>query len=1372
MYVVFELYYRKLGGDRVLDFLQINTKVIKNQMYVEPDFLVINSTDLMRRGGDFYAIWDEENGVWSTDEFRAITMIDNEILKVKNKMDQTTGVQHKALLLKNASSGMIDRWHRYCQRQLRDNYHPLDEKLIFSNDPVDKLNYASKRLEYPLAKCDTPAWDTLLSTLYSRAERRKIEWTIGAIVTGDSQWIQKFVVFYGSAGTGKSTVMNIIQQLFEGYWSSFDSKRLTSDKDFALEAFKNNPVVAIQHDGDLSRIEDNTKLNSLVSHETMSVNEKNKSIYDKHFKTFIIMGTNRPVKITDGKSGILRRLIDIHPTGNRLPGKEYRKLTKQVKYELGGIAWKCKNVYLRAPDLYDDYVPTGMLGATNDFYNFIEDTSVMFMKNDGVTLKQAWELYKAYADEARVPYPMPRRIVKEELKNYFKEFHKDYILPDGTRVFSYYHKFRKDKLEDYQEKEEESAYNDDWIIFKEQASIFDDECKDCPAQYATQEGVPKKSWDGNSTKLSDIDTRELHYVRVPENHIVIDFDIPDEKGNKSLEKNLQEANKWPATYTEVSKSGQGVHLHYIYTGDINKLNRVYADHIEIKVFTGKSSLRRKLTLCNNLPIATISSGLPLRKEKKKVVDFDHVKDEQHIRNLIKGNLRKEYLPATKPSIDFINKILEDAYDSGVKYDVSDMMNLVSAFAASSTNNAPYCLKLVSKMKFKCKEELNELNIVNEESKLVIFDTEVFPNLFLVVAKIHGEGNPFITLINPKPYEIESLLKNKLVGFNCRKYDNHMLHAALMGYDPEQIYNLSRSIIYDHTGFFGVAYNYSYTDVYDFSSKKQSLKKWEIELDIHHQESGIPWDKPISDDEVEKIIEYCKNDVIATEKVFDHLKGDFQAREILSKLGKKTVNDTTNQLTTNFIVGEEKHPKLVYTDLATGEQVCDDPSVELLPKEKNAFPGYERVYSEKDKKWHNMYRGDDLGSGGWIISWPGIYGNVALLDVRSLHPHSAKAMNYFGKYTERFVRILDARIAIKDGNLEKARKLLPEAEEYLHDESTSKALAKALKIAINSVYGLTSAKFDNPFRDPRNVNNIIALRGALFMRMLQDEVKKRGFDIVAIKTDSIKIADATIEIIDFCMNFARQYGYEFEHECTYDRICQINDADYIAKYKDAEWCQQHYGYVPGENKGHENQWTATGKQFAESYVFKTLFTHEDIQFKDLCQTFSVQKGALYLDMNEELPDVTELEKQKQKLTKRWKDSMPLPEVMDEMVYLDSKITEGHNFIFVGRIGQFCPIKPGCGGGVLYRVNEGKNNAAAGTTGYRWKESEVVRSLKLEDDIDKSYFDTMANKMADEISKYGNFEWFVSDDPYIDVDYDAEGRPIYLDLNRAPIDYKGF
>ena len=902
----------------MIDFLMISTRSKKNGVIeIYPKFIIKKSSDLMIRGGDFYAIWMEERGLWSTDEQDALQLIDKELDAYANENKEKFDAHVKVLHMWDAESGMIDSWHKYCQKQMRDNFHTLDDKLIFSNTDTTKEDYASKRLTYPLEDGDYSAWDKLIGTLYSPDERHKIEWSIGSIVSGESKNIQKFMVFYGSAGTGKSTILNIVQQLFEGYYSVFDARALgSSSNSFALEAFKTNPLVAIQHDGDLSRIEDNTRLNSLVSHELMTVNEKFKAAYSNRFNCFLYMGTNKPVKITDAKSGLIRRLIDVSPTGNKLSPAEYKSIMNRVSFELGAIAKHCLDIFMANPGAYDDYVPISMMGASNDFYNFVLDSYMIFKKENGVTLKCAWEMYKTHCEEARVPYPLSKRIFKEELKNYFKDYKERYRLEDDTRVRSYYIGFREDRFEEEEQTPIIKVEEKPKLIFEYTESIFDEVCENCFAQYTTDKGTPIKKWDNVSTTLKDIDTTQLHYVKVPENHIVIDFDIPDDSGEKSLERNLEEAAKWPPTYGELSKSGKGVHLHYIYTGDPTKLSSVYSDHIEIKVYSGKSSLRRMLTKCNDLPIANISSGLPLKGEDK-VVNFDAIKTEKGLRTLIKRNLKKEIHPGTKPSIDFIHKILEDAYNTDLCYDVSDMKSAVLSFAASSSHQAPYCIKLVKQMKFQSKEPANSAQ--DKEGKMIFYDVEVFPNLFLVNWKFEGEDQKVVRMINPKPAQIEELMRFRLVGFNCRRYDNHIMYARMMGYSNEELYKLSQKIITEGKGFFGEAYNLSYTDVYDFAAKKQSLKKWEIELGIHHQELGLPWDQPVPEERWIEVAEYCDNDVIATEAVFNKLKGDFTARKILAELAGMTVNDTTNSLTTRIIFGKERHPQLVYTDLATGEQ---------------------------------------------------------------------------------------------------------------------------------------------------------------------------------------------------------------------------------------------------------------------------------------------------------------------------------------------------------------------------------------------------------------------------------------------------------------------
>lgn len=1319
----------------MIDFLTISTRPGKRGcVEVYPKFIISKkSSDLMIRGGDFYAVWVEDRGLWSTDEDDVIQLIDRELDRYaaenKDMIDGHIRVMH----MRDSESGMIDSWHKYCQKQMRDNFAMLDEKLIFSNSPTNKKDYASKRLSYPLEPGECPAYNKLISTLYSEEERHKLEWAIGAIVTGDSKHIQKFLVLYGGPGTGKSTILNIVQDLFEGYYSVFDAKALGSASNaFALEAFKHNPLVAIQHDGDLSKIEDNTRLNSLVSHEEMTINEKFKSQYVNRFKCFLFLGTNKPVKITDSKSGLMRRLIDVTPTGNKIPVREYKALVKQISFELGAIAHHCKEVYLSDPGKYDDYMPLSMMGASNDFYNYMIDSYHIFLKEDGTTLKAAWEMYKNYCEDAKVPYMLSQRSFKEELKTYFWEYDDRFNLEDGSRVRSYYSGFRTDKFGMPNRKKEESKPK--LIQFEAQESIFDKECASYPAQYASKKETPLKKWEEVNSKLFQLDTHKLHYVKVPENHIVIDFDIPGSDGEKCFEKNLEEASKWPATYAELSKSGKGVHLHYLYTGDPEKLSRVYDDHIEVKVFTGLSSLRRKLTKCNNLPIASISSGLPLKGEDK-LVNFDAIKSEKGLRTLIKRNLNKEIHASTRCSVDFIHKILDDAYEQGLRYDVSDMFDDVLAFAMQSTNQADHCIKMVDKMKFKSEDP--SIAEKDKDALLVFYDVEVFPNLFLVNWKAEGEGSPVVRMINPSPTDIEEIMRFNLIGFNCRRYDNHILYGRLMGYTNEQLYDLSQRIISgDRNAFFSEAYNVSYTDVYDFSTKKQSLKKWEIELGIHHQELGLPWDQPVPENMWTKVAEYCDNDVIATEAVFHHLKSDWTARQILADVAGLTVNDTTNSLTTRIIFGSNRRPQgqFNYRDMGDVTQIAGrhtitsdavifdhfgDEFTVFDEQGRPIFPGY------KYEAGKSTYRGVEVGEGGYVYAEPGMYGNVALLDVASMHPASIIAEQLFGpEFTKRFQEIRDTRVAIKHKDFDTARKMLNGAlAKYLDDEAAAADLDQALKIPINSVYGLTAAAFDNPFRDIRNRDNIVAKRGALFMINLRNEVQKRGFTVAHVKTDSIKIPDATPEIIDFVSDYGKQYGYTFEHEATYDRMCLVNDAVYIAKYTTVEHCCELYGeqYVMKDgdtckkNKKKSGQWTATGKQFAVPYVYKKLFTGEDIVFEDMCETMSVST-SLHLDMNENLPK-------------------------DE-----------HNYQFVGRVGSFCPIKPGCGGGELMREGKDKEgnikyDAATGSKGYRWLEAEMVKVLEKQNDIDRSYYDKQVDAAVEAISTYGDVEWFISDDPYI-------------------------
>lgn len=1306
----------------MLDFIKFVTKYKNGVNEFYPSFKVIKSKDLMIRGNSFYAIWDEDNNKWTTDEFEAIALVDKYTMLESEK--QTSNVVPQ--LLVHSDNGMIDKWHKFCKQQAIDNYVALDETLIFSNMKTDRKSYSSKGLPYPLEKGDYSAWDRLLSVLYSEEERHKIEWAIGSIVSGDSKKIQKFLVFYGSAGTGKSTILNIVQQLFAGYYSVFDAKSLgSSNNSFALEAFKSNPLVAIQHDGDLSKIEDNTKLNSLVSHELMTINEKFKSQYTNSFKAFLMMGTNKPVKITDAKSGLIRRLIDVTPTGNKLSPKEYNDIMNAIPFQLSGIAWHCLEVYEADKHYYDSYIPTEMLGASNDFYNFISDNYVILSKCKDVSLSQGWKLYSEYCEDAKIPYPLTKRAFRDEFKNYFSDFKDRHTLPDGTRARSYYVGFLEDKFSCAETKEVTVAELpiDNFLNMTSDVSIFDTLRSECPAQLTNEEGHPQYKWDNVKTKLSDIDTKQLHFVRIPENHIVIDFDIPDENGGKSLEKNMEAASKWPKTYAELSKSGKGIHLHYIYSGDPDKLSRLYDDHIEVKVFTGKSSLRRKLTKCNDLEIATISSGLPLREERRKMVGETVIKNDKILRTMILRNLKKEYHDSTKSSIDFINKLLNDAYDGGISYDVSDLRPSIMSFAMNSTNQANNCLKIVNQMKFKSEKEAEFVD--SDRDAIVFYDVEVFPNLFLVNWKFQGEGKTVRRMINPSPSAIEELTQFRLVGFNNRRYDNHILYARMLGYSNEQLFELSQRIVNGSpNALFTSAYNLSYTDVYDFASapNKKSLKKWEIELGLVHHELGLPWDQPVPEEKWLQVAEYCDDDVLATEAVFNHLMADWDTRIILADIAGKSVNDSTNSLATAIVFGNNKKPQneFNYRDLSKKEIYYSQESLDYIYKHTSIEPNFVAWNGEVGKlpffpgytheNGKSIYRGCEVGEGGYVETIPGIHENVALLDVASMHPHSTISECLFGpRYTNNYHDLVRGRIAIKHKDFDTGRKILHGkfAKYIVDDKKKLKTLSTALKTPINSSYGLTAASFENPFRDNRNVDNIVAKRGALFMVDLKYAVEEKGFTVAHIKTDSIKIPNATKEIIDFVMDFGKKYGYEFEHEATYEKLFLKDKAVYIAKQLDPDKCMELYGYVPDNNKDKGVCWTATGTQFAVPYVFKTLFSKESIEIEDMREVKESKKGAIFLNFNESGED---------------------------------------NYKFVGKVGEFTPVKEGFNGGLCVRENVDKDgnlkyDSIQGTKGYRWVISDTISSNDI-NIIDRSYYDCMVNDALDVISKYCDPQWFIS------------------------------
>jgi hypothetical protein len=1237
------------------------------KLEISPNFVTTRSKDLMVRGGAFYAVWNPETALWSTDEYDLRELVDRDLYSEAARTEER---QERPIVVKDLKNFTTGQWTRYKMftNRLPDSHEQLDARVVFSNTETRKEDYISRRLPYPLEPGETPAFDSLFGRLYDDEQLTKLMWAIGSIVAGDSKRIQKFYVLFGLPGTGKSTSLNLIEKLFEGYTQAFEAAKLTSStNNFAASVFKNNPLVAIDHEGDLSRVKVNSILTSVVSHDRLTIDVKYHHPFSLRLNTSLFIATNKPVMITDKGSGLIRRLIDIRPTGKTVSARDYDSLVGQMDFELGAIAQKCLNLYTQlGKDYYKRYVPVDMLFRTNVFFNFVEEHYLDFVREDWITLKRAWELYKNFCEEAGISYRMPKYAFRDEMKLYWNEFHRVTRI-DGKQIRSVFIGFNKETLEGEQEVQDKNPVSYDWLSVSEQSSIFDKFCENQPAQLASMVGLPRMSWDNVKTKLSDIDTTQLHYVLPPEKLITIDFDLKDGAGEKSLALNLEAARAFPPTYVETSKSGKGLHLHYLYDGDPTVLSRIYEPGIEILRPVGKFSIRRLLSDCNNHKISTISSGLPLKPKKgDSMASRKTIANERALRIYVLRNLHKEIHTNTKPSIDFIDKLLSDAYHQGLRYDITDFKEHVLNFAANSTNNAPYCLEVAMAMKYKSDHDDEGDGDIEEpkDTRLVFFDVEVFPNLFLVNWKFQGAPE-IIRMINPGPAEIEKLLEFPLVGFNNRRYDNHMLYAAYIGYGTEEIYELSRRIIVakDRTALFREAYGISHADVYDYTTVKQNLKRWEVELGIPYNELDIDWDKPLPEDMFEIVAEYCDDDVRATEAVHEERIDDYHAREILADLSGLRVNSTTMAHTSKIIFGADRRYKdqFKYPDLA------------------EEFPGYSFDIT-KPKKERTLYRGEKPGEGGYVWARPGMYRNVLYMDIASMHPTSLEIMDLFGEHTSKYADLKTARILIKQGKLDEAGKMFNgRLAKHLKD-SDPKALSYALKIALNIVYGFTSAGWDNAFKDNRNVDNVVAKRGALFMVDLKHALLERGTNVIHFKTDSVKIADYDKSDITFIKEFGKKYGYTFEVEGIYDRLVLINDAVLV-------------GLMDGK-------WEAVGARFAQPYVYKSLFTKEPLRFEDYVETRAVKVGKMYLEQ------------------------------------------DNGDMHFVGRIGQFCPMTKG--GGVLYRVtDDGKKYAVTATTGYKWQQADIVKTLKLEDDIDISYFEVAVEKSLEKIANFGDPSIFIGD-----------------------------
>ena len=173
---------------------------------------------------------------------------------------------------------------------------------------------------------------------------------------------------------------------------------------------------------------------------------------------------------------------------------------------------------------------------------------------------------------------------------------------------------------------------------------------------------------------------------------------------------------------------------------------------------------------------------------------------------------------------------------------------------------------------------------------VVFDWEVFPHWNCVVYKRHGIDEHFVITSDDPDYrqklrEMSSL--GYLAGFNIKGYDMQMTDFAIAGYTPEELYAHNLNIVEsEDRSWKSLSFwrKFEFTDLFDDLKTMGSLKQFESNTGLPIHESSVPFGKEdLTAQDKKEIIDYCIDDVYATDSLLDARMGYLSAKATCSKL---------------------------------------------------------------------------------------------------------------------------------------------------------------------------------------------------------------------------------------------------------------------------------------------------------------------------------------------------------------------------------------------------------------------------------------------------------------------------------------------------------
>ncbi len=396
------------------------------------------------------------------------------------------------------------------------------------------------------------------------------------------------------------------------------------------------------------------------------------------------------------------------------------------------------------------------------------------------------------------------------------------------------------------------------------------------------------------------------------------------------------------------------------------------------------------------------------------------------------------------------------------------------------------------------------------------------------------------------------------GYNNKHYDNHILKAICCGAPPELVKQINDFIIVEERPgweHWFIRRNKFWFDSFDLMDDTQvgtSLKSIEAHMGWNIEETQVDFnlDRPLTPEEIESTIFYCKWDVRATAKLLTLRKGYLQAK--LNVARTKGIPDTkalymTNaRLTAAFL---DAVPREWYDEREYHYPENLDQS--LIPAEVIRF--FDRLHdtSIPSKELFSSKLVIDVDGAEAVIGFGGIHHArpnysesrnprnrriIRNFDVASLYP----SLMVYNGYTSRNIPSADRFAEVYHTRL-KAK------------QTGDKFTANTLKLILNTTYGASLAT-TNPLYDPL-MGRSVCITGQLYilelaMRYLRECPTVR---IIQLNTDGIMISlqECVLDTIYRINDEWQQSKNLLLEEDKIDFVCQKDVNNYVMVFENGK-----------------------------------------------------------------------------------------------------------------------------------------------------------------------------------------------------------------------------